>query len=110
MGSPISTANQTLQLDAGWCSIRKDIETRRVKLLYKVLQPSQTLAYQIATIANQRRTPWITEVNDQFRELTGEDISSNTTQETMKLYAARADMQDARKQHERLEEKCPTTT
>ena len=63
MRSKISTANETLQLDAGWNRTETEILVKKIRLYAEVNDGDRgTLASEIAKIAMERNTPWFTEI------------------------------------------------
>ena len=64
-----STANETLQLDAGWNKTHTEILIRKVKLYTTVMTAKQTtLANKIARLAAQNGTPWFEEIKQELGE------------------------------------------
>lgn len=61
--SKVSTANETLQLDAGWNRVETEILVRKIRLYAEVVNGERgTLANEVATVAQARRTPWFNEL------------------------------------------------
>ena len=59
-------ANQTLQLDLGWQTMRSELQMRKVKIALKALDSSQQgkIFPQVLREAMQTGTPWTDEVNE----------------------------------------------
>ena len=54
MRSKISTANETLQLDAGWNKTETEILVRKIRLYTEVMEGDRgTLANEVAKVAQQ---------------------------------------------------------
>lgn len=69
MGSKISTANETLQLDAGWNRTETEILVKKIRLYAEVKDGKRgTLANKVAQVANQQRTPWFQNIEEALGE------------------------------------------
>ena len=69
MGSKISTANETLQLDAGWNRTETEILVKKIRLYAEVNDGKRgTLANKVAQVANQQRTPWFQNIEEALGE------------------------------------------
>ena len=66
MRSKISTANETLQLDAGWNRTQTEIFVKKVRLYAEVNDGNRgTLANEVA---KESRTPWFNELEEELGE------------------------------------------
>ena len=108
--SKLSTANETLQLDAGWNTIQNEILVRKTRLYFEVCNGSRgTLASEIAEIARARRTPWFVELEE---ELGDSNIDKLLTSELRQRNMVISNMrkQDKQQQMTRLANECEPTT
>ena len=66
-------ANQTLQLDLGWMTVKSELKMKRMQLGIKLLQPKKlgTIAQDTLNHALDIGTPWTDEVNEDISDLYG---------------------------------------
>ena len=108
--SKTSTANETLQLDAGWNRVETEILVRKIRLYFEVMNGERgTLANKVATVSQAKVTPLFREIeyelgvqNVQLLQ-TGDLKSRNTVIGNIR----RRDHYD---QLQRLEDDTPETT
>ena len=110
MCSKQSTANETLQLDAGWNRVETEILVKKIRLYAEVIDGHRgTLANEIATIAMTERTPWFTELESRLGERRIKLLLQRTPKSRNTVISEIRNIDKIEQLH-RLEEECPTTT
>ena len=110
MRSKISTANETLQLDAGWNKTQTEIFVKKVRLYAEVREGSRgTLANEVAQVAQERGTPWFKEIEETLGEHYTALLSKPTFKKRNYIISV-IRKKDVKAQLDRLEQQCPTTT
>ena len=106
-------ANQTLQLDLGWQTMKSELQMRKVKIALKALHSSQQgrIFPHVLREAMYTGTPWTDEVNEHIGDACGRGkwLGNLTTKDEIdfpKLWL----MKDSRSQHARLERTVWKTT
>ena len=110
MRSKISTANETLQLDAGWNRTQTEIFVKKVRLYAEVNDGSRgTLANDVAQVAKEKGTPWFKEIEEELGEHYTALLDKPTYKKRNYIISV-IRKKDVKAQMNRLEEKCPTST
>jgi hypothetical protein len=112
LGTPMSSANQTMQGDLGWASISAECRIRRLKLVMTALSSAydNKLIQSVIEVAYAARTPWIQEIMMDARQVLGIELEDLKEYDQIKLATERILREDMSNQYDRLETKCYTTT
>ena len=110
MRSKISTANETLQLDAGWNRTQTEIFVKKVRLYAEVNDGSRgTLANEVAQVAKENGTPWFKEIEAELGEHYTTLLDKPTYKKRNYIISV-IRKKDVKAQMDRLEQECPTST
>ena len=65
MQAPTGTANEVLQIDAGWCRTETVIKARKIKLAKRISEkPDETITKRVMKKAAQLNTTWCKETKE----------------------------------------------
>ena len=98
-------ANQTLQLDLGWMTMKSEIKLKRIMLGNKILSPSKTgsIAQDVLEHALATGTAWTDEVNEDIGDIYGNGKWLKTLSKSEQLHLQQDwKRHDRRKQWKRL--------
>ena len=108
--SKISTANETLQLDAGWNRTQTEILVKKIRLYAEVNDGSRgTLANEVAQKAKESGTHWFSEIKEELGEHYTALLDKPTYKKRNYIISVTR-KKDTKAQMDRLEQKCPTST
>ena len=108
-----AAANQTLQLDLGWPTMKAELQLRKVKQAFKILSSNKEgkIIKSVLQEATRIGTPWTDEINDLIGDVTerGVHLGKYSTRDELS-FTEKWLMKDRRNQIRRLEQKVTTTT
>ena len=111
--SSYAPANQTLQLDLGWPTMKAEIKLGRIKLGLKLLSPAKdhTIAQDVLQHALTHGTEWTDEVNEDIGDLYGPGKWLRNIEGSQRLHVEQNWLnRDRENQWDRLQNKVMKTT
>ena len=108
-----AAANQTLQLDLGWPTVKAELQLRKVNAAFKALHKSQEgrILNTVLREAMRIGTPWTEEINDLIGDVNGNGIYlGNYSTKDEFSFTKKWLTKDHRNQMRRLEQRVQKTT